>query len=126
MRLCRRSDFDKVFQQGTRVTTTNLILALSPSSGKVSRLGVTCSKQVGDAVVRNRMKRLVRESFRLLAPNIQSPHDIVVVVRRFKVNRQGRFADGRESTKSVPRLMPCFKDIFGDMEMALRRIGLLG
>jgi ribonuclease P protein component len=125
MRLRKRSDFDQVFEQGTRVTLRSLIVVLSPSSAGVSRLGIICSKQVGDAVVRNRMKRLVRESFRLLAPNIESPCDMVVVVRRLRQSRQGRFADGREGTNSMPGLLPGFKDIFGDMEMALRRIGLL-
>jgi ribonuclease P protein component len=126
MHLQRRSDFDRVFEQGTRVALRNLVVVLAPSSAGISRLGVSCSRQVGDAVVRNRMKRLVRESFRLLAPNIQSPCDMVVVVRRFRLNRKGRFLDGREGTKSEPRFLPGFKDILGDMEMALRRIGLIG
>jgi hypothetical protein len=71
------------------------------------------------------MKRLVRESFRLLAPNIEPPYDMVVVVRRLRQSRQGRFTDGQEGTNSMPGLLPGFKDIFGDMEMALRRIGVL-
>lgn len=45
------------------------------------RLGLTCGKIVGKAVVRNRAKRLMRESFRALLPRIRGGYDIVIVAR---------------------------------------------
>jgi len=45
------------------------------------RLGITVSKRVGKSVQRNRVKRLIRESFRQLRPRIKTEYDIVVVGR---------------------------------------------
>jgi ribonuclease P protein component len=47
-----------------------------------SRLGVTVSSQVGNAVIRNRIKRLVREIFRHLRSVLVDPVDVVIIARR--------------------------------------------
>lgn len=57
------------------------MLVLRRQDGGPSRLGVTASRKVGRAVVRNRVKRLVREFFRQYASSIQPPVDVVVIAR---------------------------------------------
>jgi ribonuclease P protein component len=48
----------------------------------ISRLGITVSKKVGSAVQRNRIRRLVREFFRLNRSRLCTPQDIVIIAKR--------------------------------------------
>ena len=87
----RRRDFLRIQSLGRRVTTPHfslLLLVLDPTGGTPApaRLGITASRRVGAAVVRNRAKRLVREAFRA-TPDLWFPGlHLVVVVRSALVN----------------------------------------
>ena len=64
MRLRRRADFLAVQQAGTKIHGRSFLALVVPTSGQVGRLGVTVTRRVGNAVTRNRIKRLVREWMR--------------------------------------------------------------
>lgn len=84
VRLRSRSDFSRVKASSERVVTRHFVFLLSRQSPPLAlpRLGVTASRKVGTAVVRNRAKRLVREAFRATTTTLWAPGiDIVVVVR---------------------------------------------
>jgi ribonuclease P protein component len=82
MRIKRTRDFSRVRQQGERLVNGCLIAnwkRLPPEA--VSRLGVVTSGKIGGAVVRNRARRLMRESFRLHQHELAQPLDLVLVAR---------------------------------------------
>jgi ribonuclease P protein component len=62
--------------------TRHLILYVARSRTGRSRLGIVASRKVGNAVIRNRHKRLLREVFRLHQGTFQAPVDIMAIVKR--------------------------------------------
>jgi ribonuclease P protein component len=82
-RVRRRGEFQQVFDRGVRVPARLFTLLLAPGPGPVPRLGIVASRKIGDAVRRNRAKRLIREVFRLNQP-LQGGRalDLVIIPRR--------------------------------------------
>jgi ribonuclease P protein component len=81
VRLRRRSEFLSVQREGRRRHTAHLVVIRRPTHGRASRLGVTASSRVGNAVVRNRIKRLLREIFRQFQAALAAPVDLVVIAK---------------------------------------------
>jgi len=80
-RLRRTSDFQRVYRQRCSASDERLIVYGRENDLPVSRLGVSVSRKVGPAVVRNRWKRLIRESFRLSLESLRPGIDLVVIPR---------------------------------------------
>jgi ribonuclease P protein component len=80
-RLGGKPRFDAVFEAKTRQSRGPLSIYSLPNSLGHPRLGISISRKVGTAPKRNRIKRLLRESFRLLRHDLPTGYDWVVVVR---------------------------------------------
>ena len=80
-RLLRSREFEYVLRHGRRTTAAPFIVLTAASRGTSpgQRLGITVSKRVGNAVVRNRVKRRVREWFRLTRVGLAESTDLVVI-----------------------------------------------
>ncbi len=85
-RIRRRSDFQRIQGQGQRLQTRHFVFIFAnrpagalPDSGP--RLGIAVSRKIGNAVVRNRVKRLVREAFRATRSQFGDRVDVVVIAR---------------------------------------------
>ena len=81
-RLRRRKDFVEIFNHGSKSYSSHLILFCRANGGLHARIGVTASRKVGTAVVRNRVKRLIREYFRHHKRNFSFGTDYSLVVRK--------------------------------------------
>lgn len=95
--LCTQ-DFQRLMKSGNRRTLETFIVIITSESKanaqdtdeKRNRLGVTVSKRVGNAVVRNRVKRHIREWFRHARGELPEESDIVVIARRGARDLSGR------------------------------------
>ena len=79
-RLTRSSDFKRVRREGKSYAHPLAILAVCGNDQEVSRFGFTAAKSVGNAVARNRAKRLLREAVRAWMPVLPGK-DIIIIAR---------------------------------------------
>jgi len=80
LRLRRRKDFDSVFRRGRSWSNDLLVLRTLPNDLPHNRYGFVTSKKLGKAVVRNRVRRRLREAVRVLA--LEPAWDVVVSTKK--------------------------------------------
>jgi ribonuclease P protein component len=80
-RILKRREFLALANSGRRIQNEYFIAVFSPGQHGRSRLGVTVTKKVGGAVKRNRIKRLVREFFRLNRQFLSGEWDINIIAK---------------------------------------------
>ncbi|BCJ87473.1 ribonuclease P protein component [Effusibacillus dendaii] len=81
-RLKDNRDFSRVFQQGKSVANRYLVLYHAPNQLEHYRVGISVSKKIGIAVVRNKVKRYVREAFRTSGIDSFLSVDFVIIARQ--------------------------------------------
>ena len=74
-------DFSRVYQHKESSANKHFVMYVLPNQLPYSRIGISVSKKVGNSVVRHRITRLIRESYRLNKDKLKDGFDIVVVAR---------------------------------------------
>ena len=85
-RLCQAREFRRVALGGHRTVGRFFVMVAAPSTrmdgSEAPRLGLTVSRRVGGSVVRNRVKRRIREWFRMSRERLAPGQDLVIIARR--------------------------------------------
>jgi len=96
--LRRQRDFQRAYRQRCTASDDRLLVFGAANGLPYARLGLSVSRRVGNAVVRNRWKRLIREAFRLRREQLPKGIDLVVIPR------QGIEPRRDDLMQSLPRL----------------------
>jgi len=81
-KLSLKRDFDRVFAEGRSTADDNIVVYVLQTQLGHPRLGLAVGKGIGKAVARNRVKRLIREAYRLNRDSLPESADIVVIARK--------------------------------------------
>lgn len=82
-RLKKNKEFQAVFRaRKSKANRQFVVYHLDRQDGHTFRFGLSVSKRVGNAVVRNRIKRRIREVIRELEPRLAKPKDYVIIARK--------------------------------------------
>ncbi len=106
MRLTDSSEFERVYKQGTAYRGRLFSVHAFPNELGALRLGLSVSKKVGNAVVRNTLRRRMREIFAGAAGEAGGSMDLVISAR----------STARDAT---------FEELRGEFERALRKLGVV-
>ena len=77
----KNKDFQEVYQKGKSYANKYLVMYVLYKEETRNRIGISVSKKVGNSVVRHRLKRLIKECYRLQESNFKKGFDIVVICR---------------------------------------------
>ena len=104
--ISKNRDFRRVYTKGKYFSSPVLITYIIKNRLNSTRVGITASKKTGNAVKRNRSRRIIREAFRILKSKVKSGFDIIFVARA--------------KTNEVKT-----GDVLKDMERELYKLGVL-
>ena len=79
--LKKNKDFQNVYKHGISYANKYLVMYVLDNKTSQNRLGISVSKKVGNSIVRHRLTRLIRESYRLQEDRFKCGFDIVVIAR---------------------------------------------
>ncbi|OFI05399.1 ribonuclease P protein component [Clostridium acetireducens DSM 10703] len=86
-KLKKNSHFRIVYKRGKSFSNRFLVLYIFRNKKDYNRLGISVSKKVGKSVIRNRVKRLIKESYRLNNSDLKKGYDLVFIARNFVKNK---------------------------------------
>ncbi len=80
-RIKQNYEFRRLYRRGNSVATPYLVVYALKTRRNINRIGLTVTPKLGGAVVRNRIKRLLREAYRLNEDKICTSYDFIFVAR---------------------------------------------
>jgi ribonuclease P protein component len=92
-RLRREADFDAVYKLKVREARGPLTIYARPNGLPHNRIGLSTSRKVGIAARRNRIRRLLRESFRQMQHHLPAGYDLLVIVRAHEPLALGEYQE---------------------------------
>jgi len=99
--LKKNREFQVVYKRGKSLASKHIVMFVLKNDRGINRLGISASKKIGKAVVRNKQRRRLKEAFRALSSEILTGHDIVILPRIGII--EASFLEVKASTKYLLR-----------------------
>ena len=99
--LKKNREFQTVYKKGKSLANKHIVMFVLKNNKNINRLGISVSKKIGKAVVRNKQRRRLKEAFKILEPEMQKGHDIVILPRAGII--EASFLEVKASTKHLLR-----------------------
>lgn len=97
--LRRKKDFSSIYNKGKSVGERYIVLFYKKNNLPYNRTAFLASKKVGNSVVRNRARRLMKQSYKELEQNLSSGYDFIIIARNTIVNL--KCADVKKSMEAA-------------------------
>lgn len=101
-------EFQNIYRKGKYAVSKSLTVYMLPNDLDYNRVGITASRNYGKSVKRNRIRRLIRESYRAVNENLRTGYDFVIVARK------------RNETE-----LPDFRKIYKELNYLFRTLNVL-
>ena len=103
-RIRHKHDFQRIYEQGKKIRSSSFVIYITQDQQRQGRrLGITARKKLGNAVIRNRCKRRVRELFRRNKEIFPPGSDVIVVITQNMIGK--RYAELEEEFYSIRQHM---------------------
>lgn len=79
--ICENRVFERLYRRGTSFVGKTVVTYVMFAKHEKVRMGITTSKKIGNSVCRSRSRRVIREAFRIIAPNVKKGVNIIFVAR---------------------------------------------
>lgn len=94
-------EFKDMFTKGKLISGKNVAIYYIENKTNINRIGIAINKKVGKSVVRNRLKRLFRESYTILETEVKYGFDIVFIWKKTADLEQAGFRNIKEDVENV-------------------------
>ncbi len=108
--LKKNYQFRFVYNKGRSIANRYLVMYVVKNNLEINRIGYSVSKKVGNSVVRSRVTRLLRESYRLTEDKLEKGFDIVVIARG--AMKEASYAETDRSLKHLLKKHRLLKELY--------------
>ena len=106
----KNKTFGFLYRKGSVIVTKPLIVYFRPNNKPYNNIGITTGKKIGNAVKRNRVKRIIRAAYRECESEFSIGYDIVFVARTYAVFAKSDYISKTFRSKIIPQMNKNIKD----------------
>ncbi|MBR6935085.1 MAG: ribonuclease P protein component [Clostridia bacterium] len=117
--LKQNREFQRAYKKGKYKAGRFLVVYAVPDRKGKNRLGISVGRKFGNSVQRNRIKRLIRESYRKILPGMKKGYDLVFMVRN------GKKIAAAQNRKLKAEYVPSYNEIYSESLRLIEKLDLL-